>query len=198
MKINKKNIIVRNFSESEKTQVILTHTSRNFKDYLQSLNSRYNGNYLKLPHYVIEKGGQVHQIVEDKKVSVFFRNNKINSKVIVVSLENYGWVRKNPLSSQYSNWIGDSVSKVQEKKWRNHNFWDNYTEKQIQSLTDLLRYLFDKHKIESNFVGHNVKIDGVENFKGVTSLSNYEKRSTKLNPSFDFINFKKQFENEPI
>jgi hypothetical protein len=29
-------------------------------------------------------------------------------------------------------------------------------------------------------------------------LSNYEKRSTKLNPSFDFINFKKQFENEPI
>lgn len=198
MKINKKNIISRNFLEGEKTQIVLTHTSRNFTDYLASLNNRYDGRYLRLPHYIIEKDGLVHQIVEDKKISAFFRDNKINSKVIIISLENYGWVRKNPLSNQYSNWVGDSVSNMKEKKWRNHNFWDIYTDKQFSSLTELLRYLFKNHKIDSNFVGHNVKIDGVENFKGVTSLSNYEKKSTKLNPSFDFINLKKQFENEPI
>ena len=198
MKINKKNKIQRNFKESEKTQIVLTHTSRNFQDYLTSLNHRYNGNYLKLPHYIIEKGGTIHQILEDQEVSAFFRDNKINTKVIVVSLENYGWMRKNPLSNEYSSWIGDSISEVKDKKWRNHNFWDIYTDKQIGSLTEVLRYLFSKHKIDPNFVGHNVKIEGVEQFKGVTCLSNYEKKSTKLNPSFDFIKLKKQFENEPI
>jgi N-acetyl-anhydromuramyl-L-alanine amidase AmpD len=198
MKINKRNKIKRNFQESEKIQIVLTDTSRNFQDYLTSLNTRFNGNYLRLPHYIIEKGGMIHQILEDNEVSAFFANNKINNKVIVISLENYGWVRKNPLSNEYSNWIGDSVSTVKERKWRNHHFWDIYTEKQVKSLTEVLRYLFNKHKIDPNFVGHNVKIDGVEQFKGVTSLSNYEKKSTKLNPSFDFIKMKKQFENESI
>jgi len=198
MKINKRNKIKRNFQESEKIQIVLTDTSRNFQDYLSSLNTRFNGNYLRLPHYIIEKGGMIHQILEDKEVSAFFADNKINSKVIVISLENYGWMRKNPLSNEYSNWIGDSVSEVKERKWRNHHFWDIYTEKQVKSLTEVIRYLLNKHKIDPNFVGHNVKIEGVEQFKGVTSLSNYEKKSTKLNPSFDFIKMKKQFENESI
>ena len=39
---------------------------------------------------------------------------------------------------------------------------------------------------EENFIGHNVLVDGVENFKGIVSRSNYNEYWTDINPSFNF------------
>ena len=38
-----------------KTQIILTNTSRNINDFLQSLKYRYNGKYDKIPNYIVQE-----------------------------------------------------------------------------------------------------------------------------------------------
>jgi len=38
-------------TNNNKTQIVITHTSRNKLDYLQSLKYRLNKNYGKVPHY---------------------------------------------------------------------------------------------------------------------------------------------------
>ena len=48
--------------QKKKSQIILTHTSRNVENYLASLRYRYNGKFDKIPNYVITKKGQVLQI----------------------------------------------------------------------------------------------------------------------------------------
>jgi len=44
---------------NDKKQIILTHTSRYINDYLQSLKYRHNGDYTKIPNYVIGRDGKV-------------------------------------------------------------------------------------------------------------------------------------------
>jgi len=53
-------------------------------------------------------------------------------------------------------------------------------------------------EIPNKFVGHNVKVDGIELFQGVTTRSNYHQRYTDVSPAFDFDTFKKELENEQL
>lgn len=195
MKITKE-ILEYKSHQSDKRQIVLTHTSRNYEDYLTSLKERYNGDYDKIPHFIIKKDGEIIQVMDDKNNTRYFGGEKEKSNLIIVCLENYGWVRKNPLSGNYLNWIGDSCDSVYEKSWRGHIFWDEYSESQVNALEELVRYLFKTHDIKNNFVGHNVKVDKVEYFNGVTTVSNYFKKTTKLSPAFNFEEFKSRFNEE--
>jgi hypothetical protein len=38
-------------------------------------------------------------------------------------------------------------------------------------------------------VGHNTKIEGIKNFEGIVSRSNFDSKYTDLNPSFNFETF---------
>jgi len=53
----------------KKKQILLTHTGRNAKDYLNSLRYRMSGKYNKLPHYVISREGEVHEIIPPETYS---------------------------------------------------------------------------------------------------------------------------------
>jgi len=46
--------------------------------------------------------------------------------------------------------------------------------------------LCDKFKIPKKTIGNNVKYEGVENYKGVVSKSNFDFSNKDVNPSFDF------------
>lgn len=194
--INHENIKGVGKSET-KTQIILTHTNRKLSNYLQSLKLRYNGKYTKIPHYVIDRDGGVHKLLEDNEYSNNGKNIQINKKSIFISLENLGWLEKEPLKDHYINWIGDIYKgSVFTKKWRNYYFWQPYTEEQINSLYLLTKDLTKKFNIEFNIVGHNTLISGVEKYSGIVSRSNFNNRYTDVNPSFDFELFLKKIENE--
>jgi len=196
--INHENIKGVGISEV-KSQIILTHTSRNINNYLQSIKFRYNGNYDRIPHYVIARDGVVHKLMDDKEYSNNRLKNQINKKSIFISLENLGWLEKEPLKEHYINWIGDIYKgSVFKKKWRDYYFWQPYTEEQINSLYLLIKDLTIKFNIEFNIVGHNTLINGVENYGGIVSRSNFNNRYTEVNPSFDFELFLKKIENEQI
>lgn len=49
--------------QKKKHQIILTHTSRNINDYLQSLKFRLNGKYKRIPNYIVTRDGKILQLL---------------------------------------------------------------------------------------------------------------------------------------
>jgi N-acetyl-anhydromuramyl-L-alanine amidase AmpD len=181
----------------KKTQIILCHTSREVEEYLASLKFRYNSKYDKVPNYVVTRDGKVLQLLSDQSYSNFFDDIITNKLSIIVSLENLGWLEKKPLSNHYINWKGSIYNQqVYEKKWRDYYFWQPYTMEQIKVTAELCKHLTDILNIDKTCVGHNTKIDGIENFEGICSRSNYNSMFTDLNPAFNFETFSKLLENE--
>ena len=183
----------------DKRQIILCHTSREAGEYLASLKFRYNEKYDKIPHYVITKSGETLKLLMDSGYSNFFDDEDVNRKSIIICLENLGWLEKKPLTNLYINWKGGIYNdKPYEKKWRDYFFWDSYTEEQIKSLTELCEKLCNDFQIEKKSSGHNTKINGIKEFNGIVSRSNYDERFTDLNPSFNFEKFLKNIQYEQI
>ena len=181
----------------KKKQIILTHTSREVEEYLTSLKFRYNEKYDKIPNFVITRYGKILQLLPESGHSNFFEVENINRNGVIVSLENLGWLEKKPLSSHYINWKGSIYNeKVYEKKWRDYFFWQPYTKNQIESLVTLCKKLTEDLHIEKRCIGHNTKVEGVEQYEGILCRSNYETVYTDLNPSFNFTTFEKLLENE--
>ena len=106
-----------------------------------------------------------------------------------IEIENMGWFKKDSMVDRYVDWLGNSYKKNNEevlnKRWRNYTYWDRYTDKQFQSLTELLKELCQKYNISKDFIGHNVFDDNVDLFKGITFRSNYYQESTDVSPAFD-------------
>lgn len=185
--------------QKKKKQIILCHTGREVKDYLASLNFRYNGKYDKIPNYVITRSGKIYKLLEDHTHSHFFSDININRNAVIICLENLGWLEKKPLTNHYINWNGSIYNEqVYEKKWRDFFFWQPYTNSQLQSAVELCNNLTSSLQIEKRCIGHNTKVDGVKNYEGIVTRSNFETTFTDLNPSFNFENFIKLLENEQL
>ena len=185
------------YKNKNKKQIILCNTFRDVSNYLMSLKYRNNGEFQKIPNYIIGKDGRVLQLIPDYSYSEFFGKNEINKDSIIICLENNGWLNKSILNPNYHNWIGEEIGKeVFFKKWRNKLYWDKYTPEQLDSLTTLCHKILKKFKIEKNFIGHNTKVDGIKIFNGIVCRSNYDNQYTDLSPAFEFELFKKNIENE--
>ena len=183
--------------QKKKHQIILTHTSRHINDYLQSLKFRFNGSFKRIPNYIITREGKIIQLLGNTEHSEYFKDPNINRNSIIVSLENLGWLQKEPLTDHYINWIGDIYNgKVFEKKWRDYFFWQPYTEEQIKGTSSLCEKLLKEMKIKSQIVEYNTKIAGIEKFIGVVSKSNFDTNYTDLSPAFNFNELLKNIENE--
>ena len=183
--------------QKKKHQIILTHTSRNINDYLQSLKFRFNGDFKRIPNYIITREGKIIQLLGNTEHSEYFKDLNINRNSIIISLENLGWLQKEPLTDHYINWIGDIYKgNVFEKKWRDYFFWQPYTEEQLQSVNSLCDKLLKELKIKPQIVEHNTKIAGIEKYVGIVSKSNFDTNYTDLSPAFNFNELLKNIENE--
>tara|TARA_R110000868_G_scaffold52202_6_gene165134 strand:+ start:731 stop:1327 length:597 start_codon:yes stop_codon:yes gene_type:complete len=183
--------------QKKKHQIILTHTSRNLNDYLQSLKFRFNGDFKRIPNYIITREGKIIQLLGNTEHSEYFKDLNINRNSIIISLENLGWLQKEPLTDHYINWIGDIYKgNVFEKKWREYFFWQPYMEEQLNSTYSLCDKLLKEMKIKPQIVEHNTKIVGIEKFVGVVSKSNFDTSYTDLSPAFNFNELLKNIENE--
>jgi hypothetical protein len=181
----------------DKKQIVLSHTSRNIFDYVTSLKLRFNGDPIKLPHYLVSRDGKVIRIIDDLTNSNFTINNVVNEKSIIICLENLGWLEKVLLKNHHTNWIGNIYKeKVFDRKWRDYFFWQPYTDIQLEKTAELCKQLCKKHKIKLKFIGHNTKVKGVESFLGIITKSNFDDFVTDLSPAFDFEKFNKLLDYE--
>ena len=183
--------------QKKKQQIILQHTSRNIEEYLLGLKYRFNGRYKKIPNYVISRDGKILQLLDNESHSKIFSEENVNRNSIIISLENLGWLEKEPLNNQYVNWIGDIYKgDAYEKKWRDYFFWQPYTETQIEYTAKLCGKILNETGIPSEVVEHNTRINGVEKFRGITSKSNFDSVFTDLSPAFNFETFLKYLNDE--
>lgn len=181
----------------DKYQIIICHTSREVNEYLTSLKFRYNGKYTKIPNYVISREGKILQLLDDEEYGTFFYKKNKNKNSIIISLENLGWLEKEPLKDYHINWIGNIYKeKVFEKKWRDYFFWQPYTEEQLKSCSYLCKILLEKFSIDKKCIGHNTKVDGVDKYVGIVTKSNFDTEYTDVSPAFDFEQFIKYIEDE--
>jgi hypothetical protein len=176
-----------------KKQIILCETKRDYKNYIMSLKSRYNGKNPYLPNYVIGRDGEVYKIMNPSKYSMFLNNTNLDKNSIIICLENFGWLEKKPIENAYLNWIGDIYKKkVFERKWRDRNFWQPYdNNKQIESLVDLLKKLCEEFEIPKVCPETNVVLVNAEKFRGIVSRSSFNVDFKDVNPSFDFKRLQK-------
>jgi len=180
-----------------KTQIILCHTSRPISYFNNSLKYRLGGEYSRIPTYTISKTGKIIENFDSKYCSDFFGVEEIDKFSITICLENLGWLKYNTLNNKYVNWIGDIYKgEVYQKRWRDKTFWSNYPDKQLRACAKLIVKICSEHDIPLEMVGHNVKIDGVLSFSGVTARSNYSEYWTDLSPSFDFKKLKTYIDEE--
>tara|TARA_R110002051_G_scaffold200246_2_gene267171 strand:- start:257 stop:880 length:624 start_codon:yes stop_codon:yes gene_type:complete len=178
-------------SKENKTQIILCHTSRPLLYYKNSLRYRLDGEYTKIPHYIIDKKGVVIKNFDEQYYSDFMGNEEIDKQSVIICLENLGWLKFNQLNNKYMNWIGDTYKgEVYQKRWRDHSFWSNYPDKQLKSCADLIVNICNDLKVPINLVGHNVKLNNPLQFEGVLTRSNYNEYWTDLSPSFNFEKLK--------
>jgi N-acetyl-anhydromuramyl-L-alanine amidase AmpD len=183
--------------QKKKRQIILAHTSRNINDYLQSLKFRFNGDFKRIPNYIITREGKIIQLLGNTEHSEYFKDPNINRNSIIISLENLGWLQKEPLTDHYINWIGDIYKgEVFKKKWRDYFFWQPYTDTQIENLGLLCKELFEVVNIKPQIIEHNTKINGIEKYYGVVTKSNFSIDYTDVSPAFEFNELLKNIENE--
>lgn len=190
VEINKIDDFIPNGVSDRKIQIILSHTSREFNNYLNGLYYRYNKKYDRIPHYVITREGEVHKFLENDEYSLYFNDLVTNKLSINICLENLGWLQKEPLTNYYVNWIGEKYDGVvYERRWRDYYFWQPYTGIQFNVLIELCQKICDDNKINNISIGHNTKISGAKAYKGIVCRSNFSVIATDVSPAFDFENF---------
>lgn len=141
--------------------------------------------------FIILKNGD---IIKNKKEDVKFINIKTQSEPIVsISLENEGCIFK--YKTQYINYIGTIYKgKVISKKWRNREYWEPYTTKQINSLIKLTKKLCDEYEIPKFVVSNNIYLTNMNEFEGIAFRSNYSKYYYDVSPAFNIELFKEKIE----
>lgn len=174
-------------TKAKKSQILLCDTHRRITDYMHMIKYRRNGKYDEIPHFIINKMGDVYQILDTKDYSTTFGDIKLDRKVIKIAIENLGWLNKNTMNGMLSNWIGDPYrNDPYIRNWRGHFFWDKYTDEQLNTINLLCNELCDKHDIEKQIVPSQGYFEQASKFNGVVCKSNYSDIYTDINPSFNF------------
>jgi hypothetical protein len=185
--------------ETLKKHIIIGHTfNHDMKHYTGWLH-RYNGKFKKTAAFTIDTTGFIYKHFKPKYHSRYFNDKKFDKKVIVILLENDGWLMKNGDKNEFITWIGDiykQPNEVVEKKWRGYSYWSSYTKEQLDSVQDLVRSLCEEFNLPLSSVAHNTAIDRLDDYMPILYRSNLNKNFTDLSPAWDCNGFKEMLENK--
>lgn len=199
MKINKEHAINENgisIMPHKKDKIILTNTNATLDEHLAKLKNRINGKFDRAPAFTISTTGVIYQHFDANFYSKLMQDEKIDQSSIMISLENVGYLTKNDTDGSYYDWRGTQYKgRIFEKSWRNKRYWAKYTNRQLNALIDLIKYLCIEHNIERNFIGSNVSIHKPETFKGILNRSNFYSFRYDLTPAIDFEFLTEQINN---
>lgn len=185
--------------DHQKKYIVIGNSFNVDMNHFNGWKTRSNGGYKKVSHFTIDIEGKVYQHFPIKYYSDFLRNSLYNKNIISVTLVNQGWFDYDIKDRSFFNYYGLSFSgDMTERRWRNHSFWQDYTENQLNSLVDLTVFLIKSYNIPKTVLTHNTFVKEIHNFMGVSYRSNWVKDCTDLNPSFNFTIFKNKVEDNGL
>lgn len=132
--------------------------------------------------YILRNG----KIIFNKVNENFIKGNKkFNERSIIICLENKGIISKKKEQFYLNGKKYNGIVFISEKLWRKRKYFSVYTEKQLNSLFDLLNFLFQNNsEIDKIFSNHFDYKQKLLNMKGVVLGCNIKKDCLSLNPSF--------------
>ena len=163
--------------ENVKKQIVIGHTFNRDMRHFHGWLHRHHNKYLKTAAFTIDAAGVIYKHFEPKYQSKYLNDLNLDSKSIVILLENDGWLVKDISKNRYINWVGDIYKKpneIIEKKWRGYSYWAPYSNEQIESSEFLVKVLCEEFNITMTSVMHNTKIDSFNGYEGVIYKSNLE------------------------
>ena len=144
------------------------------------------------PHFSVDNDGKIYQHFNTEYYSRYL-NTDLDEYVISIGLLNLGYLFKEH-GKYYDIYNSAYYGIVIDKKWKNCDYWQPYTEKQLESVTELCKFLIESENIEPNVSNINVYKQDITNFKGITYRSNHDEKHYDVNPTWDFEKFKKLIE----
>lgn len=176
----------------EKNQIVIGHSSFSDMRHLLSWKNRYNGKNKQTATFSIDIEGNIFQHYDARYYSDFIGDKHEDQKSITILLDNVGWLFKND-NYEFITWYGDIYTKtedIKQIKWKNNEFWVNYTDSQFDSLVFLTNKLINEFKIDRNVAYHNTCITTDLDRPKILYRSNINKNFNDLNPTWDYIKFK--------
>jgi hypothetical protein len=154
---------------------------------------------------IIDREGVVHQCFSTKywahhlgiktgvikEAGTSVSNLALNQHSIGIELDSYGGLVKK--GGKFYTVYGNEVKKkdVVEYKdgFRGYFFYEKYTKKQLDTLTDLLAYLCKKYSITSDFKLESFEVskDALNGVPGIYSHTSYRKDKSDVHPQSELV-----------
>jgi hypothetical protein len=184
-------------TQSVKTQIVLATSLRKDGYHIIRLHNKERGKTKKWNTYTVSRDGTVFQHYDNKFHSDFLGIKEADKQSISVVIENMGCLFKTP-AGKHINWLNEICDEenVVTKNWLGYNYWEKFTDEQIENIALLCKQLCEEHNIPKNCIDfHHYHKDTIK-FRGIVFRSNYIEDSSDINPLFDISKFNEMLKVE--
>lgn len=186
-------------TQNPKTQIVLATSLRKDSHHIIRLTHKEFGKTKRWNTYTISRDGTTFQHYDSKFHSDFLGIKDADKQSISIVLENMGCLFQAP-QGKYINWINEicDFNNIIEKEWLGYNYWEKFSEEQIESAVQLCNDLCDEHNIPKMCIEfHHYHKDTIR-FRGIVFRSNYIEDSSDINPLFDIKKFNEMLSNVSV
>jgi len=184
-------------TQTVKTQIVLATSLRKDSYHITRLLHKDYGKTKRWNTYTIGRDGNIFQHYDNKFHSDFLGIKEADKQSISIVLENMGCLFLTP-DNKHINWLNEICNEenVIEKQWQGYNFWEKFTDPQLESLVLLCKELCDQYNIPKRCIDFHNYHKETQKFKGIVFRSNYIDESSDINPLFDILKFNEMLHNE--
>lgn len=182
-----------------KNQIVLGISLRKDHNHITRLQHKDYGKSKKWNTFTVSRDGEVFQHYNEKHHTDFIGIKEVDKKCISIVLENMGCLFKIP-SENYVNWLNEPCDKkiVLKKNWLGYEYWENFTNKQIENTIELCRYLCETYNIPEKIIDFHYFHKDIGKFRGIVFRSNHIESSGDMTPLFDIPKWNEMLHNKFI
>jgi hypothetical protein len=184
-------------TQTKKTQIVLATSLRKDGYHITRLLHKDYGNTKKWNTYTVNRNGIVYQHYNNQFYSDFLGIKEADKQSISIVMENMGCLFTTP-SGRYLNWLNEMCdeNRIVEKNWFGYNFWEQFSDIQLESVVLLCIQLCEQHNIPKTCIEFHHYHKDIIKFNGIVFRSNYFEDSSDINPLFDIGKFNEMLHKE--
>ena len=172
-------------SITKKTQIVIASSLRKDSNHIVRLLHKDYGKTKRWNTFTISRDGTIYQHYNPNNYSDFLNIKAADKQSISIVLENMGYLKKDN-SGNFVNWLNEDCENdyVVEYRWLDLNYWEMYSDKQMESCINLCDYLCDEFEIKRKVMLINTYHKDTIKFNGIVFRSNYIENVADINPTF--------------